>query len=141
MPTLFGFLVILVLLLFAVQVTFDLYARSAVTSAAVDAVDRVTSYSAAAGGGPAMALAEQDATTRAMQSLGGYARATTFTWSPDPPAGTVSLSVSFDAAKASDDLARGLSLPLLNSFHRTVQARFEQIVCPPSQSCSVVGGS
>jgi hypothetical protein len=36
-PTLFGFVVILVILLFTTQVAFDLYARSAVTSAAVEA--------------------------------------------------------------------------------------------------------
>ncbi len=70
----FGFSVFLVLLLFATQVTFNLYATSVVTAVSYDAARRV----AAGDGGDALtAQAEADA----RQALGRYANRVTFDWS------------------------------------------------------------
>lgn len=68
-----GFLVFLCLLLVAVQVLFNLYATSVVTSVAYDAARRV----AAAGGEPeAMADIEADA----RRALGRYSDRVSFDW-------------------------------------------------------------
>lgn len=68
-----GFCVFLVMLLFAVQVLFNLYATSVVTAVTYDAARRV----AGADGGPSsMAAAEG----QARQSLGRYASRVTFDW-------------------------------------------------------------
>jgi len=141
LPTLFGFAVVLVLLLFTVQVVFDLYARSVVTAAAVDAVRSVTAFSNSRGYAPssstpdaAEAGAEARAVDRARASLGGYARATTFTWLPAAP-GEVALQVEF---RLSGTPLRFVDLPLLNTFSRTIRGRIEQIVCPAGQGCSII---
>lgn len=70
----FGFSAFLVLLLFATQVMFNLYAASVVTAVSYDAARRVA---AADGGTDFAAQAEADA----RQSLGGYASRVTFDWS------------------------------------------------------------
>jgi hypothetical protein len=70
----FGFSAFLVLLLFATQVTFNLYAASVVTAVSYDAARRVA---AAEGGTDVAAQAEADA----RQSLGRYAGRVTFDWS------------------------------------------------------------
>ncbi len=70
----FGFSVFLVLLLFATQLMFNLYATSVVTAVSFDAARRV----AAGDGGPTYtAQAEADA----RRSLGRYANRVTFDWS------------------------------------------------------------
>lgn len=76
LSTWFGFLVFLVLLLFAVQVLFDLYAASVVTSISYDAARRVA---AAAGDPSAVATAEADG----RRSLGRYQSRVTFDWMVD----------------------------------------------------------
>lgn len=69
-----GFSVFLVMLLFAVQVLFNLYAASVVTAVSYDAARRV----AGSDGGPTyIAEAEE----QARQALGGYASRVTFDWS------------------------------------------------------------
>ena len=69
-----GFSVFLVMLLFAVQVLFNLYAASVVTAVSYDAARRV----AGSEGGPGqMADAEQ----QARQSLGRYEGRVVFDWS------------------------------------------------------------
>ena len=68
-----GFCVFLVLLLFAVQVLFNLYAASVVTSVSFDAARRV----AGSDGGPA---SEAQAEDQARQELGRYAARVTFDW-------------------------------------------------------------
>lgn len=70
----FGFSAFLVLLLFATQVMFNLYAASVVTAVSYDAARRVA---AADGGTDFAAQAETDA----RQSLGRYASRVTFDWS------------------------------------------------------------
>ncbi|MHB8464307.1 MAG: hypothetical protein ACYDH6_18315 [Acidimicrobiales bacterium] len=121
MPTLVGFAVILTCLLLATQVTFDLYARSAVTAAAVDAARAV-----ARGASPSMS--EQ----RARDALGAYGRATRFRWSAEDGK-VVSLTVSFDLGRSSYAL---VSLPFLNRFARTVRVRTERVVCPSARRCT-----
>ncbi len=74
----FGFVVFLALLLFAVQVLYNLYATSVVTSVAFDAARRVAAAEGGAGGvGPAEAEAE------ARQALGRYGERVTFDWAVD----------------------------------------------------------
>lgn len=70
----FGFSVFLVLLLFATQVTFNLYAASVVTAVSYDAARRV------AGGDGGSGLTAQ-AEAEARQSLGRYASRVSFDWS------------------------------------------------------------
>lgn len=69
-----GFLIFLGMLLVAVQVLFNLYATSVVTSVSYDAARRV-----AAGGGNAGVAAEAEAAAR--RSLGRYSERVTFDWS------------------------------------------------------------
>lgn len=73
----FGFVVFLAVLLFAVQVLYNLYATSVVTSVAFDAARRV----AAAEGGETAAVGEAE--TAARQALGGYGDRVSFEWSLD----------------------------------------------------------
>jgi hypothetical protein len=71
-------LVILVLLLLAVQVLFDLYAHSAVSAAAFDAA-RVVAGSDAGGTPTSQSQAELDA----RRELGAYGERATFDWAVD----------------------------------------------------------
>lgn len=82
-----GVLVFLVLLLLAVQVLFDLYARSAVGSVAFDAARVVAGSDAGA-----TVSAEADAERNARDDLGHYGQAASFTWAVD--ADNVQLTVS-----------------------------------------------
>jgi Flp pilus assembly protein TadG len=75
--TWFGLLVVLVLFLFAVQVLFDLYARSVVTATAYDAARRVAAYHRGD-----VADAEAAAESHAKQLLGKYGQRVLFTWDP-----------------------------------------------------------
>jgi hypothetical protein len=141
-----------VLALFATQVVFDLYARSAVTSAAVEAARSVAgfasaeAYSSPSAGGTA--FSEQQAITiaesRARAALGRYGRVASFAWRFVPADGApavVELNVRFDASASGFDLARPLALPGLNRFDRTVRVRVERITCPAVAACQVVGGT
>jgi hypothetical protein len=69
-----GFSVFLVMLLFAVQVLFNLYAASVVTAVSYDAARQV----AGSDGGPTYTAAAE---ARARQSLGRYAGRVAFDWS------------------------------------------------------------
>jgi hypothetical protein len=71
-------LVILLLLLLAVQVLFDLYARSAVGSVAFDAA-RVVAGSDAGGS----ATSQSQAELHARRELGAYGQGAIFDWSVD----------------------------------------------------------
>jgi hypothetical protein len=73
-----GVFVFLVLLLFAVQVTYDLFATSAVSAAAYDAA-RVVAGADAQG----RASATTDAEAQARRVLGRYGDRVTFTWRVD----------------------------------------------------------
>lgn len=81
LSTSFGIGVFLVFVLFAVQLLINLYAASAVTSAAYDAARQV-----AVRGSSPPTQAEQDAATqRARSILGRYGRDARFEWSFDDP--------------------------------------------------------
>jgi hypothetical protein len=73
-----GVLVVLLLILLAVQVLFDLYARSAVSAAAFDAA-RVVAGSDASGTPTSQTQAELDA----RRELGSYGQRATFDWAVD----------------------------------------------------------
>jgi hypothetical protein len=73
-----GVLVLLLLVLLAVQVLFDLYARSAVTAAAFDAA-RVVAGADAGGTATSQSQAELDA----RRELGAYGQRATFDWAVD----------------------------------------------------------
>ena len=73
-----GFFVFLAMLLFAVQVLFNLYAASVVTAVSYDAARRV----AGSDGGPGHMA---DAEDQARRSLGRYAGRVTFDWSATSP--------------------------------------------------------
>ena len=116
--TLAGVIAFLVFLLFAVQLAYDLYATSAVTSAAYDAV-RVVAGADAARDAAARSRAEDDV----RRVLGRYGDRVIFTWIVDN--GVVALRV--EAANPSF-LPTALRRPLaLDNVDRTVRARIEQV--------------
>lgn len=116
--TVTGTLVFMVLLLLAVQVCFDLYARSAVEAAAFDAV-RVVTGSDASATPAALAAAEQDA----RRVLGRYGSLARFSWQVG--ASTVGLTVSVHDPSV---LPAALVGPLgLDTVTRTVVLRREQV--------------
>jgi hypothetical protein len=108
----------MVLLLLAVQVCFDLYARAAVGAAAFDAVRVVTGSDAGATPG-ALAAAEQ----HARQVLGHYGRLARFSWHVTPEAVALTVSVRDPSV-----LPAALSGPLgLDTVSRTVVLRRERV--------------
>ena len=114
--SIFGLVVVLVLLLFAVQVVYDLYATSAVTAAAYDAARIV----AGADGGPAATTAAEE---RARDALGRYGERLAFTWTLD--ADMVQLHV---VAKNPGFLPVSLRRPLrVDAVDRTVRVRTERL--------------
>ena len=148
MPTFFGFVVVLVIVVFATQVVFDLYARSAVTSAAVGAARTVAGFASSqrygttltGGLDPSEHEAIAAAEARARADLGRYGDVTSFTWRFLPSTGVpqqVELRVRFNLSGSSLDLARPLALPGLNAFDRTVRVRIERITCPVGDGCRI----
>jgi hypothetical protein len=104
-------------LLFAVQVTYDLYATSAVTSAAFDAVRLV------AGTDGQTEIARASAEEHARSVLGPYGRRVEFEWSQS--ADRVSLHVR---ASNPGFLPESLRRPLrIDTVDRTVTARIERL--------------
>jgi hypothetical protein len=113
--SIFGLLVVLVLLLFAVQVVYDLYATSAVTAAAYDAARVVAGGD---GGRNTTAAAEDDA----RRAVGRYGERLTFTWTVDPD--VVALRVR---ARNPGFLPASLRRPLgVDVVDRTVRLRTER---------------
>lgn len=117
--TWFGVIVVLVVLLFAVQVLFDLYARSAVTATAYDAARRVAGSQR--GSLPsAVARAEADA----RQALGRYGSRVRFRWDVSDGR-TVRLHVTVDNPRLGFASVSG---PLLGDhIDRTVTVRVERL--------------
>jgi hypothetical protein len=138
----------MMLALFATQVAFDLYARSVVTSAAVEAARSVAGFaSSEAYGTTGGTLSEEQAIaaaeTRARDALGRYGDVTSFTWRflpSDAEPLEVELRVRFDLSGSTFDLARPLALPGLNRFDRTVRVRVERITCPGATMCNALFG-
>ncbi|MDT7548846.1 MAG: hypothetical protein QOE84_1240 [Actinomycetota bacterium] len=115
MSSVFGLFVVLILLLLAVQVVYDLYATSAVTASAYDAARVV----AGSDGGPAATAVAEDAARR---SLGRYGQRVSFTWTIDGDA--VQLRV---VARNPGFLPTALRRPLgVDTVDRTVRLRTER---------------
>jgi hypothetical protein len=113
-----GILVFVVFMLLAVQVLFDLYARSAVTSASFDAARVVAG--ADAGATPA---AEADAEDAARRVLGHYGARARFRWTVDSD--TVALTVHLRNPSL---LPAVFSRPLsLDTIDRTVRVHRERL--------------
>lgn len=111
-----GFSVFLVMLLFAVQVLFNLYAASVVTAVSYDAARRV----AGSDGGPAyMAEAEE----QARQALGRYSDRVTFDWSGTSDEEVV-LRVQSDNPNVLLPLGAGPAA--LDTVDRTIRVRVER---------------
>ncbi|HEX2118969.1 MAG TPA: hypothetical protein VHF91_07280 [Acidimicrobiales bacterium] len=111
-----GFSVFLVMLLFAVQVLFNLYAASVVTAVSYDAARRV----AGSDGGPAyMAEAEE----QARQALGRYSDRVTFDWS-----GTSDEEVVLRVQSENPNilLPMGAAPAALDTVDRTIRVRVER---------------
>ena len=110
----FGVMVFLVLLLFAVQVLFNLYATSVVTAAAFDAAHQV----ADAGGDPA---AQAHALDHAHHVLGRYYDKVRFDW-----VGSDDQHVQLHVHAENRNFAfGGLRLDALQVVDRTVKVRVE----------------
>ena len=129
--TITGFAVFLVLLLVAVQVLFDLYARSAVTAAAFDAARRVAGYDVATLPPDQLAQAELDAQAQARQTLGRYGRDVSFTWTLT--ATDVKLRVQVTNPTV---VPLGLARPMgIDTIDRTVRVHAERPVCLAGAPC------
>jgi hypothetical protein len=113
-----GVIAFLAFLLFAVQVTYDLYATSAVTSAAFDAVRIVAGADAAA-----VPTARADAEAHMRRVLGRYGDRVNFAWAED----ATSISLRVRSANPSF-LPATLRRPLgIDAVDRTVRARSERL--------------
>jgi hypothetical protein len=111
-----GFSIFLVMLLFAVQVLFNLYAASVVTAVSYDAARRV----AGGDGGPTYIAEAED---RARQSLGRYASRVTFDWSATSDEEVV-LRVQSDNPSILLPIARGPAA--FDQLDRTIRVRVER---------------
>ena len=111
-----GFSVFLVMLLFAVQVLFNLYAASVVTAVSYDAARRV----AGSDGGPSYIAEAED---RARQALGRYASRVTFDWSATSEEQVV-LRVQSDNPSVMLPVAAGLAA--FDRLDRTIRVRVER---------------
>lgn len=111
-----GFSVFLVMLLFAVQVLFNLYAASVVTAISYDAARRV-----AGGDGGAGHLAEAEADARA--ALGRYQGRVSFDWTASGPDEVV-LRVNAQNPSVVLPLLRGAAA--FDTFERTIRVRVER---------------
>jgi hypothetical protein len=111
-----GFSVFLVMLLFAVQVLFNLYATSVVTAVSFDAARRV-----AGGDGGIEALADAEDTAR--RALGRYQDRVTFDWNGSGPDEVV-LRVRAENPSVLLPLMRGPAA--LQALDRTIRVRVER---------------
>ena len=128
-----GFAVFLVLLLVAVQVIFDLYARSAATAVAFDAARRVAGYDVATLPQDQLNQAEADAETQARQALGRYGHDVAFTWTLTPT--EVELRVRIVNSTV---VPTQLAAPMgIDTIDRTVRVHAERLVCTAAAPCGV----
>ncbi len=111
-----GFLVFLVMLLFAVQVLFNLYATSVVTTVSFDAARRV----AGSDGGQGLIAEAED---HARQALGRYASRVTFDWSATGPEEVVLRVQSDNPSFLLPVLARPVAF---DHIDRTIRVRVER---------------
>ncbi|HEX2048113.1 MAG TPA: hypothetical protein VHF27_10130 [Acidimicrobiales bacterium] len=111
-----GFSVFLVMLLFAVQVLFNLYAASVVTAVSYDAARRVAGSE---GGSDYIAEAE----AQARQALGRYEGRVVFDWGGTTPDEVV-LRVQAENPSVLMPLARGAAA--FQQLDRTIRVRVER---------------
>jgi hypothetical protein len=117
--TSFGILVFLGFLFFAVQLLFNLFATSVVTSATYDAARRVATV-----GHPATQSDIDKAEAAARDALGGYARRVTFEWDVASDPNVIRLHV-----RATNPRFLGPSIDTLvglDEIDRTVVVRVEE---------------
>jgi hypothetical protein len=115
--------VFLAFLFFAVQLLFNLYATSVVTSAAYEGARRVAGHEVDHGDPVAVQRAQRDAELAMEDLLGGYGERATFDWSASTP-DTVALRVH---ARNPRLLFGGLSSGMgFDEIERTVTIRVEQ---------------
>jgi hypothetical protein len=116
--TLVGTAVLLMLILLATQVAFDLYARSVVGAVAFDAA-RLAAGADSSASPAALASAEQGARSL----LGSYGRSARFSWRVGPDAVELTVTVASHSL-----LPRSLASPLkLDQVVRTVTVRRERV--------------
>ena len=120
--TLMGFVVFMVLLMTAVQVLFNLYATTVVSSAALDAARMVAGYDSATS--RCGAIAEANEVFR--ERLGAYTErgTATLSWSCDNP-DVVRVVVQAQHPTILPSRARGLTG--LGSLQRTIELRVEDL--------------
>jgi hypothetical protein len=129
--TMIGFAVFLVLLLVAVQVLFDLYARSAATAVAFDAARRVAGYDLATLPQDQLMQAEADAEAQARQTLGRYGRDVSFTWTLTPTDVELRVRIA-NSTVVPTQLAGPMGI---DTIDRTVRVHAERLVCSAGQAC------
>ena len=117
-----GVLVFLVLLLFAAQLIFNLYATSVVNAAGMDAARQVASGEVDHGDSRAVSAATAAAEERARSLLGEYGDQVRFTWTVDDE--RVSLRLQVERTKVLPSaVASGVGL---DEIDRTVTVRTER---------------
>ena len=117
-----GVLVFLVLLLFAAQLIFNLYATSVVNAAGMDAARQVASGEVDHGDSRAVSAATAAAEGRARSLLGEYGDQVRFTWTVDDE--RVSLRLQVERTKVLPSaVASGVGL---DEIDRTVTVRTER---------------
>ncbi|HEY4377237.1 MAG TPA: hypothetical protein VGM93_08760 [Acidimicrobiales bacterium] len=123
MSTVAGVVVFLAFLLFAVQLTFDLSATSAVSAAALDAARTVASRDVDHADADAVREAQVDGERRARSELGRLGNRATFTWRVDDD--DVQLRVQVTNPRF---LPPGLDRPVgFDRIDRTVSIRVERV--------------
>jgi hypothetical protein len=130
-----GFTVFVVLLLVAVQVLFDLYARSAVTAAGFEAARRVAGYDVATLPANELARAEAEAEAQARRTLGRYGAGAKFNWALSQTDVAVRVRV-LNTSLVPTGLARAMGI---DTIDRTVHVHAERFVCPGSSTCHMGG--
>jgi hypothetical protein len=118
-----GVLVFLVLLLFAVQLVFNLYATSVVNAAGLDAARQVAGRGVDHHDPRALASATASAERRARALLGTYGDRVRFTWVVDDQRVTLRLQVPRTRILPSS-VASGVGL---DQIDRTVTVRTEEL--------------
>lgn len=122
--TVAGVAVFLVLLLVAVQLLFNLYATSTVTSVGYDAAREVASNRVDHASAAAVGDAESRVERRARQQLGHYGRRVSFSWA-GTDAGTVRLRIQ--ATHPRVGFGQFIARPLgFDTIDRTIVIRAEQ---------------
>lgn len=126
-----GLTAFIILLLIAVQVMFDLYARSAITAAAFEAAKQVAGFNIANLPPDQLAIAESAAEAQARQTLGHYGNTATFTWT------ITAASVALRVQVTNESLVpAGLGRVLgIDAIDRTVRVQPERLICVTSSAC------